>query len=110
MAVISKHLATLQGTAKVTFQGSSSASPDPTGSTNVSSGTDHGVGDYSYSLAAAFGDADFTQICQCQSSAIRHGLGNNSRQGTGTIAVVTGTTTHANADYEQCGAGFGALA
>ena len=72
----------------------SSATPS-TLSLNFASGTDHGTGDYSYSLTNAFTNTGYTQMQSCFATSVGSvATRNSARDGAGVIAVETseGTT------------------
>ena len=76
---------------------SSSAVPSSLG-LNFSSGTDHGTGDYSYSLTNAFTGTGYTQMQSCFATVVGSvATRNSARDGAGVIAVETSEgTTQAN--------------
>ena len=78
-----------QGLAKAWLQGSNSAALED--SFNISGGTDHGTGDYSYNLANVFSNADYSQPCsgRVASGYCRIAMFNASRQNASTLAIHT---------------------
>ena len=80
---------TVQGLAKAWLQASNSAALED--SFNISGGTDHGTGDYSYNLANAFSNADYSQPCsgRVASGNCRIAMFNASRQNASTLATHT---------------------
>ena len=56
-------------------------------STNVSSGTDNGTGDYSYALTSAMSNADTAVVCTPYTNISRTGLNNPNRD---TASVMAG--------------------
>ena len=56
-------------------------------STNVSSGTDNGTGDYSYALTSAMSSADTAVVCTPYTNISRTGLNNPNRD---TASVMAG--------------------
>ena len=80
---------TVQGLAKAWLQGSNSASLFD--SFNISGGTDHGTGDYSYNLANVFSNDDYSQPSSGRviSNNCRLAMVNASRQDASTLAIHT---------------------
>jgi len=80
---------TVQGLAKAWLQASNSAALED--SFNISGGTDHGTGDYSYNLANVFSNADYSQPCsgRVASGNCRIAMFNASRQNASTLATHT---------------------
>ena len=68
---------------------------------NVSSGTDHGTGDYSFALSNAFtGSLDYAMSAKCRTTSIdRRGNRNSSRDSASVLASETGDAgTNTNTD------------
>ena len=88
------------GTAKV--WGVVTSSAGVTASANIASGTDHGTGDYSYALTAAFGSANHaTTAVSSGAGAGRICTSNTARKATNTIAVEIETHSGSAEDLAQ---------
>lgn len=74
-----------QGLAKVWLSGSTTA--NPIDSLNVASGTDHGTGDYSYTLTNVFSNDDYSQTGTASSTDQRRNLTRSQRSTASVIGV-----------------------
>ena len=74
-----------QGLAKVWLFGSTTA--NPIDSLNVASGTDHGTGDYSYTLTNVFSNDDYSQTGTASSTDQRRNLTRSQRSTASVIGV-----------------------
>jgi len=77
---------------------------------NVSSGTDNGTGDYSYSLTNNFSSATFGRVSDVEVLAARTSSTNLSRVNSSTIAALTANNSFIAADYAHNISAFGDLA
>ena len=71
-----------------------------TDSFNTSSGTDHGIGDYSYATTSAFTSNNYSMVSNTRTTAIdRQSSRNSGRDTESVLAVQTGDTgTNTNTD------------
>lgn len=99
----------VSGPAKAMLYGTADAGTS--GAVNISSGTDHGAGDYSYALTNSFTEGSFTTAQTAQDSASRNTVRNSPRHTEYTLAVATyNPSSGAKADSDHTVAAFGELA
>lgn len=78
---------------------------------NIASGTDHGTGDYTYTVTNAFALArNGTFVTANPGGSARGGCANNARSATTVLAVITYNTSFNKIDYEHSSGGVGDLA
>ena len=83
----------------------------PLDSYNVASGTDHGSGDYTYTMTNAFALARHgTFVTANPNGAARGSCANLARSATTVLAVITYNTSFNLIDYEHSASGVGDLA
>jgi hypothetical protein len=79
-------------------------------SLNVSSGTDHGSGDYSYALTNAFSDINYANTWTNRSSSAQIATRNSGRDATGTLAMEGFNSSGTNTNNQNSGIAHGDLA
>ena len=79
-------------------------------SLNVSSGTDHGSGDYSYALTNAFSDANYANTWTNRSTTAQIATRNSGRDAAGTLAIEAFNSSGTNANNQHSGMAHGDLA
>jgi hypothetical protein len=79
-------------------------------SLNVSSGTDHGSGDYSYALTNAFSDINYANTWTNRSSSAQIATRNSGRDATGTLAMEAFNSSGTNTNNQNSGIAHGDLA
>lgn len=87
------------GSAKAWVFGSSSAGLND--SFSISSGTDHGTGDYSYALSNAFSSANFAQQSTSGSGTPSHSATTNHSRITSSVAAVETSDDSSNTDKQH---------
>lgn len=100
----------VSGVAAAWLRGDSTASLDA--SFNISSGTDNGTGDYSYSLTNSFSTTYYSQPSSARVSSgfCRIAMFNASRQNASTLAVHMENDAGTPVDVNQVISAFGDLA
>ena len=79
-------------------------------SLNVSSGTDHGTGDYSFATTNAFNNINYANVWTVYTTAGRNAIRNDSRDATDTLAVEVNNLSGSNVDHATNGTSHGDLA
>ena len=79
-------------------------------SLNVSSGTDHGSGDYSYALTNAFSDANYANTWTNRGSTAQIATRNSGRDAAGTLAIEAFNSSGTNTNNQHSGIAHGDLA
>lgn len=97
-----------QGSAKAWVFGSNSAGLND--SFSISSGTDHGSGDYSYALSNAFSSANFAQQSTSGSGTPTHSATTNHSRITSSVAAIETSDGSSNADKQHHVTAHGDLA
>ena len=97
-----------QGLAKVWLRATASAALSD--SLNVSSGTDHGTGDYSFATTNAFNNINYANVWTVYTTAGRNAIRNDSRDATDTLAVEVNNLSGTNVDHATNGTSHGDLA
>ena len=98
------------GSAKARVTGSAAAAIATGQSFNISSGTDHGTGDYSYAFINNLDSASYTGAVAPHGGGLRLATSYTVRNTTGVFAIYVGTSNSAVSDHGHCGAAFGDLA
>ena len=97
-----------QGLAKAWLSATASAAVSD--SLNVSSGTDHGTGDYSFATTNAFNSIQYANVWTVYTTAGRNAIRNDSRDATDTLAVEVNNLSGTNVDHATNGTSHGDLA
>ena len=97
-----------QGLAKAWLRATASAAVSD--SLNVSSGTDHGTGDYSFATTNAFNNINYANVWTVYTTAGRNAIRNDSRDATDTLAVEVNNLSGSNVDHATNGTSHGDLA
>ena len=97
-----------QGLAKAWLRASASAAV--LDGLNVSSGTDHGTGDYSFATTNAFNNINYANVWTVYTTAGRNAIRNDSRDATDTLAVEVNNLSGTNVDHATNGTSHGDLA
>ena len=97
-----------QGLAKAWLRATASAALSD--SLNVSSGTDHGTGDYSFATTNAFNNINYANVWTVYTTAGRNAIRNDSRDATDTLAVEVNNLSGTNVDHATNGTSHGDLA
>ena len=97
-----------QGLAKAWVRATASAAVSD--SLNVSSGTDHGTGDYSFATTNAFNNINYANVWTVYTTAGRNAIRNDSRDATDTLAVEVNNLSGTNVDHATNGTSHGDLA
>ena len=97
-----------QGLAKAWLRATASAAVSD--SLNVSSGTDHGTGDYSFATTNAFSSIQYANVWTVYTTAGRNAIRNDSRDATDTLAVEVNNLSGTNVDHATNGTSHGDLA
>jgi len=97
-----------QGLAKAWLRATASAAVSD--SLNVSSGTDHGTGDYSFATTNAFNNINYANVWTVYTTAGRNAIRNDSRDATDTLAVEVNNLSGTNVDHATNGTSHGDLA
>jgi hypothetical protein len=87
------------GSAKAWVFGSNSAGLND--SFSISSGTDHGTGDYSYALSNAFSSANFAQQSTSGSGTPSHSATTNHSRITSSVAAIETSDDSSNSDKQH---------
>jgi len=88
-----------QGLAKAWVLGSNSAGLND--SFSISSGTDHGTGDYSYALSNAFSSVNFAQQSTSGSGTPSHSATTNHSRITSSVVAIETSDNSSNADKQH---------
>ena len=97
-----------QGLAKAWLRATAAAAVSD--SLNVSSGTDHGTGDYSFATTNAFNNINYANVWTVYTTAGRNAIRNDSRDATDTLAVEVNNLSGSNVDHATNGTSHGDLA
>ena len=98
----------VNGSAKAWVDGTDAAALNA--SLNISGGTDHGTGDYSYAMSSAFNSINYSQNCTVRGTGATHNaIVNTARDAAGTLSIETSNDT-ANADIRHAISAHGDLA
>ena len=79
-------------------------------SLNVSSGTDHGSGDYSYALTNAFSDENYANTWTNRGTTAQIATRNSGRDAAGTLAMEAFNSSGTNTNNQNSGIAHGDLA
>jgi hypothetical protein len=79
-------------------------------SLNVSSGTDHGSGDYSYALTNAFSDENYANAWTNRGTTAQIATRNSGRDAAGTLAMEAFNSSGTNTNNQNSGIAHGDLA
>ena len=79
-------------------------------SLNVSSGPDHGSGDYSYALTNAFSDANYANTWTNRGTTAQIATRNSGRDAAGTLAIEAFNSSGTNTNNQHSGMAYGDLA
>ena len=97
-----------QGLAKAWLRATAAAAVSD--SLNVSSGVDHGIGDYSFATTNAFNNINYANVWTVYTTAGRNAIRNDSRDATDTLAVEVNNLSGSNVDHATNGTSHGDLA
>ena len=97
-----------QGLAKAWLRATAAAAVSD--SLNVSSGIDHGPGDYSFATTNAFTNTNYANVWTVYTTAGRNAIRNDGRDATDTLAVEVSNLSGTNVDHATNGTAHGDLA
>ena len=98
------------GSAKARITGSDAAAIVSSQSFNISSGTDHGTGDYSYAFSSNFDNASYSGAVSGHGGGVRIVTHNTIRTTTSVFALYVATDVNNLSNHGHSGAAFGDLA
>ena len=100
----------VNGSAKARVTGSDAAAIASGQSLNISSGTDHGTGDYSYAFTSNLDSASYSGAVSPHGGGLRMATHSTVRSTTSVFAFYVATDTSTLSNHGHSGAAFGDLA